>query len=60
MSDAHRTKGDASGLGIGTRPKEIVADAQSADGGMARRRLPYVTVIEDYARHVVCSIGRLP
>ncbi|MXW84001.1 MAG: hypothetical protein F4246_12375 [Rhodothermaceae bacterium] len=56
MSRSNRTKGNASGLGISTRAKEIVADAQSADRGMARKRSPYVTVMEDYARHVVCPV----
>ncbi|MYF39904.1 MAG: hypothetical protein F4221_03490 [Rhodothermaceae bacterium] len=43
MSDAHRTKGNASGLGISTRTKEIVADARVLTGewhGGDRRTLP--------------------
>lgn len=35
MSRPHRTKGNASGIGIGTRTVELVAHARSADEGMA-------------------------
>lgn len=59
MSRPHRTKDNASGLGISIRAYEMVAHAQSADGRTARSRSPKVTGMEGDVRHEACSVGGL-